>query len=64
MDIDNWKNKSKPKLGDNYITGLKIGENKPIEASFLLGNEEAILDGYYLKELLIQLMKMAIICGK
>ena len=49
VDIDNWKNESKPKLGDNYITGLKIGENKPIEASFLLGNEEAILDGYYLK---------------
>lgn len=49
VDIDNWKNKSKPKLGDNYITGLKINEDKPIEANFLLGNEDAILDGYYLK---------------
>ena len=48
-----------PTLGDNYITGFApngtgdgANQDNPIQATFVLGNQDALRKGYYLKRVL------------
>ncbi len=51
VSSDNWQTLQKPTLGDNYITGFKTNNDKPAQSVFVLGNEDAVQEGYYLKRL-------------
>ena len=43
-----WTKLEKPQLGDNYIVALRDGD-APAQSVFLLGNEEALLEDWFLK---------------
>lgn len=45
-----WQTLKKPALGDNYILSKK-NTDAPAQEVFLLGNEDAILDNWYLKRM-------------
>ena len=50
VDPADWNTLKKPMLGDNYILSQK-NTDAPAQEVFLLGNEDAILDNWYLKRM-------------
>ena len=50
VDPTDWQKLQKPALGDNYILSLKNADN-PAQNVFLLGNEDAVTDGWFLKRM-------------
>ena len=50
VDPTDWQKMQKPALGDNYILSLKNADN-PAQNVFLLGNEDAVTDGWFLKRM-------------
>ena len=50
VDPADWNTLKKPALGDNYILSKK-NTDAPAQEVFLLGNEDAILDNWYLKRM-------------
>ena len=45
---EDWTKLEKPQLGDNYIVARRDGD-APVQSVFLLGNEEALLEDWFLK---------------
>lgn len=45
---EDWTKLKKPQLGDNYIVALRDGD-APAQSVFLLGNEEALREDWFLK---------------
>lgn len=45
---EDWTKLQKPKLGDNYIVALRGGD-APAQSVFLLGNEDALQEDWFLK---------------
>ena len=50
VDSTDWQKLQKPALGDNYILSLKNADN-PAQNVFLLGNEDAVTDDWFLKRM-------------
>lgn len=50
VDPANWQTLKKPSLGDNYILSRKSGD-APAQDIFLLGNEDALKSGWFLKRM-------------
>lgn len=50
VETADWQTLKAPVLQDNYIVSVKSGED-PIQSVFLLGNEDALEAGLYLKRL-------------
>ena len=48
VDPNNWQNLKLPSLGDNYVLSKASGD-APKQSTFILGNEDAVGEGYYLK---------------
>ena len=48
VDPDDWTKLTTPRLGDNYIVALKGGD-APAQSVFLLGNEDALREDWFLK---------------
>ena len=47
---DDWQTLKAPTLGDNYILSKKDND-APKQSTFVLGNQDAIAEGYYLKRI-------------
>ena len=50
VDPANWQTLKKPNLGDNYILSQKNAD-APAQGVFLLGNEDALQSGWFLKRM-------------
>ena len=50
VDPADWKTMKKPNLGDNYILSQKNAD-APAQGVFLLGNEDALQSGWFLKRM-------------
>ncbi len=50
VDPKDWTKLKKPQLGDNYIVALRDGD-APAQSVFLLGNEDALQEDWYLKRM-------------
>ena len=50
VDLTNWQTLKKPALGDNYILSKK-NTDSPAQDVFVLGNADAVEDGWFLKRL-------------
>ena len=48
VDPSDWQTLKAPAFGDNYIRSKADGD-KPEQGTFVLGNQDAVQDGYYLK---------------
>lgn len=46
---DNYENLAMPEVGQNYVLSAAQDNDAPVQEVFVLGNEEAICDGLYLK---------------
>ena len=50
VDLTNWQTLKKPALGDNYILSKK-NTDSPAQDVFVLGNADAVGDGWFLKRM-------------
>ena len=50
VDLTNWQTLKKPALGDNYILSKK-NTDSPAQNVFVLGNADAVGDGWFLKRM-------------
>lgn len=48
---DNYENLAMPEVGQNYVLSAAQDIDAPVQEVFVLGNEEAICDGLYLKRI-------------
>ena len=46
---DNYENLAMPEVGQNYVLSAAQDNDAPVQEVFVLGNDEAICDGLYLK---------------
>ena len=51
VDPADWQTLKKPALGDNYILSKKNTDSPPAQDVFVLGNADAVGDGWFLKRM-------------